>query len=279
MKRLESRVALVTGAASGIGRAAALRLASEGAAVLITDINEEGGAETEKLILDAGGRADFAKHDVTDEQAWDAVLKQVVQEFGGLDILVNNAGVGDLSTIEETTFDAYRKTVSVTQDSVFLGMKHAGKLLIKSGRAKRASVINICSIFGSSGGFGTSVGYHAAKGAVRVMTKTLALHWASQGVRVNSIHPGFIDTPAVTSTKAMIELTPMGRLGSVEEVAGAMRFSRVMTRRSSRAPSSMSTVATWRGEGVDRFERGDSSRLNASCWLPRGVVDPRRLCC
>lgn len=230
MKRLESRVALVTGAASGIGRAAALRLASEGAAVLVTDINEEGGAETEKMILEAGGRADFAKHDVTSEQAWDAVLKQVVQEFGGLDILVNNAGVGDLSTIAETTFDAYRKTVSVTQDSVFLGMKHAEKLLIKSGRAKRASVINICSIFGSSGGFGTSVGYHAAKGAVRVMTKTLALHWAGHGVRVNSIHPGFIDTPALAAAKntpaekAMLDLTPLGRLGSVEEVAGAIAF-------------------------------------------------------
>lgn len=183
MKRLDSRVALVTGAASGIGRAAAIRLASEGAAVLVTDVDETLGAETEKLIIDAGGRADFAKLDVTNEQSWDAVLKQVEQEFGGLDILVNVVGVGELATIENTTFDAYRKSISLSQDGVFLGMKHAARLLIKSGRAKRASVINVCP--NASG-----IGHHAAIGAVGAMTKSLAAHWASLGIRVNSIQPG-----------------------------------------------------------------------------------------
>lgn len=230
MKRLDSRVALVTGAASGIGRATAIRLANEGAAVLVTDIDEAGGEAVVTTITEAGGRADFVKHDVSSEQAWGVALAQVEQEFGGLDVLVNNAGVGDLATIEDTTFDAYRKIVSITQDSVFLGMKHAAKLLIKAGRAKRASVINISSIFGASGGFGVAVGYHAAKGAVRLMTKNLALHWATQGVRVNSVHPGFIDTPILepargTDTeKAMLGLTPMGRLGTPEEVAAAVAF-------------------------------------------------------
>ncbi len=230
MKRLETRVALVTGAAGGIGRAIALRLAAEGAAVLVSDIDDARGAQTVALIEEAKGRADFVHHDVSLESDWDVALKQVEQEFGGLDVLVNNAGIGDLGGIEETTYEQYRKTIAITQDSVFLGMKLAAKLLANSGRARRASVINIASIFGASGGFGTSTGYHAAKGAVRLMTKSLALHWAMQGVRVNSVHPGFIDTPSLENAKgtefekAMLDATPMGRLGTPEEVAAMVAF-------------------------------------------------------
>ncbi len=230
MKRLDSRVALVTGAASGIGRATALRLAHEGAAVLVTDINEKAGVETVHAIRKAHGRADFQLHDAASEKHWGEVLQRVEQEFGGLDVLVNNAGVGDVGTIEDTSYEAYKKCVAITQDSVFLGMKLGAKLLVKSGRAKRASVINISSVFGASGGFGTSPGYHAAKGAVRLMTKNLALHWATQGVRVNSVHPGFIDTPILAPTKGtdfeqvMLQLTPMGRLGTPDEVAAMVAF-------------------------------------------------------
>ncbi len=192
MDRLEGRVALVTGAASGIGRATAFRLAEEGAAVLVTDIQVEAGEATVRQIVDAGHRAAFQRHDVSSEAEWEAATARAVEEFGGLDILVNNAGMGDIKPIEDTTLEEWERTVAIDQTGVFLGMKVAASLLKRSGNA---SVVNISSIFGTSGGFGTSPAYHAAKGAVRTLTKNIALHWATEGVRVNSIHPGFIDTP------------------------------------------------------------------------------------
>ncbi|MBO3733117.1 SDR family oxidoreductase [Glycomyces sp. NEAU-S30] len=151
----------------------------------------------------------------------------MVADFGRLDILVNNAGIGDIDTIEETSKDDYDRTIAVDQTGVFLGMKTAAAALKHSGNG---SVINISSIFGASGGFGTSPAYHAAKGAVRILTKNAALHWARQGVRVNSIHPGFIDTPMLDVAKGtefetqMIAATPMGRLGRPEEVAACVAF-------------------------------------------------------
>lgn len=227
MDRLHESVALVTGGASGIGAAAALRLAQEGAAVLITDIQDEAGEAVAKHIRDSGGRAVFQHHDVADEAAWQAAVQRAVTEFGGLDILVNNAGIGDLATIEETSKEQYDRTIAVTQTSVFLGMKAAAEPLKASGHG---SVINVSSIFGASGGFGTSPAYHAAKGAIRILTKNVALHWAGDGVRVNSIHPGFIDTPILAPARGtemesgMIALTPMGRLGRPEEVAAGVAF-------------------------------------------------------
>src|SRR4029079_10208966 len=127
-----------------------------------------------------------------------------------------NAGLGDVETIEETSIADYERTIAVDQTGVFIGMKVAADALKESGHA---SIVNISSIFGSSGGFGTSPAYHAAKGAVRTLTKNAALHWAQEGIRVNSIHPGFIDTPILDSARGtpfwntMTELTPMGRLG------------------------------------------------------------------
>ena len=225
--RLDGRVALVTGAASGIGRATAVRLAEEGAAVLVTDIQDDKGEQVAGGIRDKGGRAVYVHHDVTSEQDWEAAVDRAGREFGGLDILVNNAGVGDLATIEETTREAYDRTIAITQTSVFYGMRAAAEALKASGRG---SVINISSIFGTSGGFGSSPAYHAAKGAVRTLTKNVALHWATSRVRVNSVHPGFIDTPILDQAKGteieagMIALTPMGRLGQPEEVAAAVAF-------------------------------------------------------
>ncbi|WP_152190014.1 SDR family NAD(P)-dependent oxidoreductase [Georgenia satyanarayanai] len=227
MNRLEGRVALVTGAASGIGRATAERLAQEGAAVVVTDIQDEMGQETVRGLTTAGARAVFVHHDVTSEEDWGSAVTRAETEFGGLDILVNNAGMGDLKTIEETTLAEWERTVAVDQTGVFLGMKHAAALLAASGNG---AVVNISSIFGTSGGFGTSPAYHAAKGAVRTLTKNVALHWADKGVRVNSIHPGFIETPILESAKgtafeqAMIDLTPMGRLGRPAEVAAGVAY-------------------------------------------------------
>ena len=213
MERLEGRAALVTGAASGIGKAIAVRLAAEGAAVLVTDINDEPAKAVVKSINDAGGKASFARLDVASESDWGAAVARVVDEFGGLDILVNNAGMGDLATIEETSLEDWQRTVGIDQTGVFLGMKAAAAALADS---DHGSVINISSIFVTSGGFGTSPAYHAAKGAVRTLTKNTALHWADGGARVNSVHPRFIDTPILEPTRGtefeqtMISTTPMG---------------------------------------------------------------------
>ena len=223
--RLAGRVALVTGAASGIGAATALRLASEGAAVLVTDVHDDAGALVVKQIIAGGGRAAYAHLDVTSQDDWEAAVAGAVREFGGLDILVNNAGMVDLAGIEETSLASWDHTIRIDQTGVFLGMKTAAAALAASGHG---SVVNISSIFGASGGFGTSPAYHAAKGAVRTLTKNIALHWADRGVRVNSVHPGFIDTPILDPAKAasgdrvMISLTPLGRLGHPSEVAAGV---------------------------------------------------------
>jgi NAD(P)-dependent dehydrogenase (short-subunit alcohol dehydrogenase family) len=227
MNRLGGRVALITGAASGIGKATAQRLAEEGAAVLVTDIQVEAGESTAGDINEAGGRAAFARHDVTSESDWEAACARAVEEFGALDILVNNAGMGDIKPIEETSLAEWERTVAIDQTGVFLGMKVAAPHLKRS---EHASVINISSIFGSSGGFGVSPAYHAAKGAVRTLTKNVALHWATEGVRVNSIHPGFIATPILEQSRntpiwdGMTALTPMGRLGRPEDIAAGVSY-------------------------------------------------------
>jgi len=225
--RLEGRVALITGAASGIGKVTAQRLADEGAAVLVTDIQIDAGEETVRELVAAGARAAFVKHDVTSETDWEAAVAQAVEDFGGLDILVNNAGMGDIKPIEETTLAEWDRTVAIDQTGVFLGMKIAAPELKKS---QHASVVNISSIFGSSGGFGVSPAYHAAKGAVRTLTKNVALHWATEGVRVNSVHPGFIATPILEQSRntpiwdGMTALTPMGRLGRPEDIAAGVAY-------------------------------------------------------
>ena len=226
MHRLEGKVAIVTGGGSGIGKATAQRLAAEGAAVLVTDINDDAGTFVAKGIVDAGGRASYAHLDVVSEQQWTAAVAAAVEEFGRLDVLVNNAGMGDLAAIEDTSLEDWQRTVSIDQTGVFLGMKTAADALA----ATRGSVVNISSIFGASGGFGTSPAYHAAKGAVRTLTKNVALHWADRGVRVNSIHPGFIDTPLLEQAKGtpfeeqMIQVTPMGHLGRPEDVAAGVAY-------------------------------------------------------
>jgi NAD(P)-dependent dehydrogenase (short-subunit alcohol dehydrogenase family) len=227
MKRLEGRVALVTGGASGIGKAIVERLASEGAAVMVTDIDDTKGTELAERLVGEGRGAEYAHLDVTSEEEWQASVAATVDRLGALDVLVNNAGMGDLAPIEETSLEDWERTIAIDQTGVFLGMKTAAAALAASGRG---SVVNISSIFGTSGGFGTSPAYHAAKGAVRTLTKNTALHWVDRGVRVNSVHPGFIDTPILDTARGtpfeqtMIDLTPMGRLGRPEEVAAAVAF-------------------------------------------------------
>ncbi|HWH96961.1 MAG TPA: SDR family oxidoreductase [Pseudolysinimonas sp.] len=223
MKRLEGRTAIVTGSASGIGRATAHRLASEGASVAVADVQDAVAAEVVAEIEAAGGRG-FAVHlDVTDEVSWADAVAQTVAHFGGLDILVNNAGIFQESTLEESTTEEYRKVIAVTQDSVYFGLKAASAALKASAHG---AVVNLSSTFGIVGGFGTSPAYHAAKGAVRTLTKNVAIGWAAEGVRVNSLHPGFVETPMLgdTDRSRLTESTPMGRIGKPHELAAAIAF-------------------------------------------------------
>ena len=225
MKRLQGRVAIITGAAGGIGAATASRLAAEGAAVLATDI-ASCDVIVEQIQRD-GGTALSMLHDVRSEVQWNDVVQLALDEFGGLHILVNNAGVGDRAILEETSLADYEATIAITQTSVFLGTRACAEALKSSGHG---SVINVSSIFGASGGFGASPAYHSAKGAVRLLTKSVALEWAQQGVRVNSIHPGFIDTAIMDPVRGsavedlMVGMTPLGRLGLAGEVAAGVAY-------------------------------------------------------
>ncbi|WP_406486974.1 SDR family NAD(P)-dependent oxidoreductase [Streptomyces phaeochromogenes] len=223
--RLAGKVALVTGATGGIGEAVVRRLAAEGAAVVVTDVDADRCA---KLAEEVGGGAVGLALDVTDESAWEAVVTRATAELGGLSVLVNNAGIAAMGTVETETQETWDRVIGVTQTGVWLGMKHGGPAIERSGGG---SIVNVASIFGTVGGFGAQFSYHAAKGAVRLMTKNAALHWAKSGVRVNSLHPGFIETPRsrelwrdTPRLAAMLDGTPLGRLGTPEEVAATVAF-------------------------------------------------------
>jgi NAD(P)-dependent dehydrogenase (short-subunit alcohol dehydrogenase family) len=217
------RVALVTGGASGIGRATAQRFVADGVAVVLGDIQDEQGEAAAAELRATGGSASYVHLDVADEASWQQAVSAIARDHGRLDVLVNNAGIGDVEPLEQTSIETYARVVAITQTSVFLGMKATSDLLKQSGAG---AVVNVSSIFGIVGGFGVSPGYAAAKGAVRTLTKNVALLWATEGVRVNSVHPGFIDTPILgeTDRQTLIDVTPMRRLGTPTEVAEAIAF-------------------------------------------------------
>ncbi|MEV5838806.1 SDR family oxidoreductase [Nocardia sp. NPDC052112] len=227
VSRLDGKVVLVTGSTGGIGVEIVRRLADEGASVVVTDVDVEA---CEKLTagLEQAERHQVLGLDITRESQWQQALSAVSERFPSLDAVVNNGAIGSLASVVDENLDRYNRVIEVSQTGTWLGMKYAGALIERTGGG---SIVNICSILGTVGGLGNSVAYAAAKGAVRSMTKNAALHWATRGVRVNSIHPGFIETPQLLERyegterhRAMVANTPMGRLGRAEEVAAAVAF-------------------------------------------------------
>ena len=194
MGRVTGKVALVTGGASGIGRACAERLAEEGAIIVVTDLQDDKGAETVEAIRAAGGQASYLHHDVTSEAAWASVAAEVKKLHGRLDILVNNAGIAISGSVIEMSLADFQKQNAVNIDGVFLGTKHSIPLMRTSGQG--GSIINMSSVAGLKGS-AILAGYCASKGAVRLFTKSVALECAAarDGIRVNSVHPGIIETP------------------------------------------------------------------------------------
>jgi NAD(P)-dependent dehydrogenase (short-subunit alcohol dehydrogenase family) len=190
--RVAGKVALITGAGTGLGRASALLLAAQGAKVAVSDIDEAAAGETAQLIVGSGGESLSLRHDVSRLEDWVPVMAAVEERFGRLDILVNNAGIAIAKNIEDTTLEEWRRTMAVNLDGVFYGCQQAIPLMKKTG----GSIINLSSIDGIIGEAELAA-YCASKGGVRTLTKAVAVHCAEKryGIRCNSIHPGYIWTP------------------------------------------------------------------------------------
>jgi NAD(P)-dependent dehydrogenase (short-subunit alcohol dehydrogenase family) len=226
--RLAGKVALVSGGASGMGQSEATIFAREGAKVVVADILEAEGKQVADKIVSSGGQARFVRLDVTSEAEWDAATKAAVSAFGKLDVLVNNAGISGTYDPDMLSSAAWDKVMSVNAKGVFLGMKYAIPLMKQAGGG---AIVNISSISGFVGQDGVHMAYNASKGAVRIMTKTAAVQFAADGIRVNSVHPGFMPPMRTSKTSAdptwrakMLAAVPMKRAGRVEEVAHAVLF-------------------------------------------------------
>ena len=226
--RLEGKVAFISGGGRGMGAVEARMFAAEGTCVSIGDVLEDESRKVVEQINEAGGRAIFLPLDVTSEAQWNSAVAATVSEFGKLDILVNNAGVGATSMVETTTVEEWDRVMDINAKGVFLGTKAA---LPEMRRAGGGSIINISSQLGLVGMDISSPQYQASKGAVRLFTKSTAIQYAKEGIRVNSVHPGPINTPMTERRRGdpdhqriMLSRIPMGRYGESEEVAYGVLF-------------------------------------------------------
>jgi NAD(P)-dependent dehydrogenase (short-subunit alcohol dehydrogenase family) len=218
---VRGKVALVTGAAKGIGAACAATLAGHGASVVVADIDAQAGRAVADAIIKAGGDAVFMALDVTNEAQWQTTVRTVVDRHGGLDVLVNNAGIAIVHTLLETSLEEWRRVHAVNLDSVFMGTKCAVEVMRPGGRSGRGgSIINLSSVGGLIGAEGLS-SYCSSKGGVRLFSKSVAVECgrAGYGIRVNSVHPGNTDTPMFRQ-----ELEDMHRKGAVGSTEEALKF-------------------------------------------------------
>ena len=225
--RVEGKVALITGAGSGIGRATALTFAREGAKVVVTDVVVVGGEETVRMIKAAGGEAIFLKADVTKSAEVETMVKKTIETYGRLDCAFNNAGIeGDMALTADCTEANWDRVVDIDLKGVWLCMKHEIPQMLKQGGG---AIVNTASVAGLVGFQGTPA-YVASKHGVNGLTKTAALEYAKAGIRVNSVCPGLIRTPMVERffnlnpqmSEGMTALEPIGRLGKPEEIAEAV---------------------------------------------------------
>lgn len=223
MGKLNGKVAIITGGARGMGATHVRRFISEGANVIFTDILMEEG---QALARELGGNAKFLKHDVTNAADWNRIVDEAEGTFGPVDILVNNAGIAPSKPFEETTEEEYRKVIDVNQVSVFLGMQAT---LPSMKKTKNGSIVNVSSLAGLIASR-NQIAYVASKFAVRGMTKAAALEFGEYGIRVNSIHPGIIETPMTMNddTRAMLseisKTIPLGRIAKPEEVSNLVLY-------------------------------------------------------
>lgn len=222
MKILEDKVAIVTGASSGIGEAIALTFAAEGAKVIVSDINEEGGNKVVELIRSKGGNAFFIKADTSKPEQNESLVAETVKHFGKLHIAVNNAGIGGpAAKTGEYTIDGWDKVIAVNLSGVFYGLRYQIPAILANGGG---SIINMASVLGQVG-TPLSPAYVAAKHGVVGLTKSAALEYAQQKIRINSVGPGYIKTPLLTEHLSQEQLDglvakhPIGRLGESQEIA------------------------------------------------------------
>ncbi|WP_207515419.1 SDR family NAD(P)-dependent oxidoreductase [Longitalea luteola] len=221
MKLLEQKVAIITGSASGIGKATALLFAENGAKVVVSDINENHGNKVVEEIKAMRGESAFFKADSASPEENEALVRFALQQFGKLDIAVNNAGIGGpLSPTGEYPLEGWKKTIDINLSGVFYGLRYQIPAMLESG----GSIINVASILGQAG-TKMSPAYVAAKHGVVGLTKAAALEYADKNIRINSVGPGYIKTPLIMNTldetarNALVELHPIGRLGESEEIA------------------------------------------------------------